>query len=163
MPIARREKSKSYVPLGILAEVTVPEKEYARAVATPESQPHAPGPECPLRNRISRSAEQIDKDKLMELAAIQLNMRVFSDQHLDDPVADVVPAVAVMVPMVAKHDHDALRLRSRWVEELMDGWIRAGRLLIGLVQNETQEKGLRPTPGDGDRSLKVSNVCSVLY
>jgi hypothetical protein len=65
----------------------------------------------------------------MDLAAIQLNMRVFSDQHLDDPVADVVPAVAVMVPMVAKHDHDALRLRSRWVEELMDGWIRAGRQL----------------------------------
>jgi hypothetical protein len=60
MPIARREKSTSYVPLGILAEVTVPEKEYARAVATPESQPHAPGPEWPLRSRISRSAEQID-------------------------------------------------------------------------------------------------------
>jgi hypothetical protein len=27
----------------------------------------------------------------MELAAIQLNMRVFSDQHLDDPVARCRP------------------------------------------------------------------------
>jgi hypothetical protein len=34
-----------------------------------------------------------------------------------------------MVPMVAKHDHDALPLGSRWVEELMDGWIR-GRLCM---------------------------------
>ena len=65
--------------------------------------------------------------------------------------------------MVAKHDHDALPLGSTWVEELMDGWIRAGRqLLIGLVQNETQEKGFCQHRGDGDRSLRLEMCFSVL-
>jgi hypothetical protein len=78
----------------------------------------------------------------MELAAIQLNMRVFSDQHLDDPAADVVAAVAVMCPWWRSMTTMLCRWGPHgWKNSWMVGSARAASFSLDLSRTKRKKKG----------------------